>query len=52
MADITYCMNMNCPFTNCLWHLSNAKSEMVSIAAYDDTCKRYMKYLLEVMGNG
>ena len=52
MADITYCMNINCPLENCPWHLCNAKTEMVSIAAYDDTCKRYHKYLLEVMGNG
>ena len=57
MADITYCMNMSCPFKDCDRHLCQVKNknrnEMVSIAALDGTCRRYISYLVdEVMGDG
>ena len=53
MADITYCMNMDCPFKDCDRHLCRAQNKMVSIAALDGTCRRYIAYLVdEVMGNG
>ena len=51
MGDKKYCMNLNCPFKRCIWHLANAKTAEVRIAPRDDKCKRYLKYLLEVMKN-
>lgn len=52
MADITYCMNVEC-FKDCDRHLCRAQNKMVSIAALDSTCRRYIAYLVdEVMGNG
>ena len=48
MADITYCFNGNCPFTDCERHITNApKCEPLSFAWLDATCRRYMAWLVE-----
>ena len=53
MADITYCINVSCPFKDCERHLSQLKGKDgdVSIAALDGTCRRYISYLVEVLDN-
>ena len=52
-ADITYCINADCPFKDCDRHLCRLqrKDGKVSIAALDGTCRRYLSYLLEVIEN-
>ena len=54
MADITYCVNEKCPFTDCKRHLINLKSQdgMVSFAALDGVCRRYISHLMEVTDLG
>ncbi len=54
MADITYCINANCPFKDCERHLCQLKEEngLVSIAALDGVCRRYISYLVELADNG
>ena len=53
MADITYCANAQCPFTDCERHLSRALEayrngqKLVSVAALDGTCRRYIAHLVE-----
>jgi hypothetical protein len=50
MADITYCINPNCPFTDCERHplqLEGKKGEF-SFAALDGVCRRYIGYLIEI----
>lgn len=49
MGDRTYCMNVYCPFENCMWHLSRAKSEYVRIAPYDDNCTLLLSYLKKAL---
>lgn len=46
MADITYCINAECPFKDCERHLRRAKSRFVSVANYDGVCRRYIGHLL------
>ena len=51
MADITYCINVSCPFKDCDKHplqLRGTKCE-VSFAALDGTCRRYLGYLVETL---
>ena len=59
MADITYCANAQCPFTDCEKHLSRALDayingqKLVSVAALDGTCRRYIAHLVEeAIGDG
>ena len=52
MDDITYCINIVCPFKDCDRHLCRAQNKTVSIAALDGTCRRYISYLVEVLGDG
>ena len=52
MADITYCFNGNCPFTDCERHITNApKCEPLSFAWLDETCRVYMAWLVEGSDN-
>lgn len=48
MADITYCMNKNCPHKDCMRHLVHAPiSTPVSMAWFDGTCRRYIGGLVD-----
>lgn len=50
MGDKTYCANGSCPFKDCDRHLCKApkkKGMMVSIAALDGVCRRYIGYLVD-----
>jgi hypothetical protein len=51
MRDITYCVIMCCPFTDCERHPNELykieKGEYVSIADFGGVCRRYLEYLLE-----
>ena len=48
MADITYCMNKDCPFKDCERHLTNAPLNMpVSMAWIDGTCRRYIGWVYD-----
>lgn len=46
----TYCINSNCPFTDCEKHLTKVKSETnnhVYVASVDGVCRQYLSYLLD-----
>ena len=46
--DITYCLNWQCPFTDCERHGVNAPRDVpVSCAYLDGTCRRYIEHVLE-----
>lgn len=48
----TYCINSNCPFTDCNKHLVNVKSKTnkyVYVASVDGTCRKYLSYLLDLV---
>ena len=53
MADITYCVNSDCPFKDCERHLSKIAEAQksgkgyVSVANYDGVCREYIAYLVE-----
>lgn len=52
MADITYCLNGDCPFKSCERHHSKIKKAAepkgyVSVADFGGTCKRYLELILE-----
>ena len=49
MLDRTYCINAECPFTDCDRHLSKIQSKTgyVSIANFDGVCERYIGYLVD-----
>ena len=56
MADITYCINSVCPFTECERHpkkinkaCRNGKG-YVSVTSYDGTCREYISYLVDKAG--
>lgn len=53
MADITYCLNSSCPFTDCEKHCSkireaalNAKG-YISVSDFGGVCRRYIWNLVE-----
>ena len=53
MADITYCMNNCCPFTDCERHSDNAPRGIpVSLAWMDGTCRRYIGWLVDQAKEG
>lgn len=46
--DITYCLNWQCPFTDCERRSMNAPRDVpVSCAYLDGTCRRYIEHVLE-----
>lgn len=46
--DITYCMNVYCPFTDCERYSANApRGILVSLAWLDGTCRRYIGWLVD-----
>ena len=52
MNDKTYCINTNCPFTECDKHLDQLKKnqcedEYVRVAAFDSVCRDYLGYLID-----
>lgn len=48
MADITYCMNKNCPHKDCMRHLVQAPlNTPVSMAWLDRGCRRYIGGLVD-----
>ena len=48
MADITYCLNTCCPFTDCMRHSDNAPRGIpVSMAWLDGTCRDYIGWLVD-----
>jgi hypothetical protein len=56
MRDITYCVIMCCPFTDCERHPNELykieKGKYVSIADFGGVCRRYLEYLLEELEKG
>lgn len=50
MADITYCINKQCPFKDCERHLCHCKKKkgLISVAALDSVCRRYLAYLVDL----
>lgn len=51
--DITYCINTDCPFSDCEKHFSRlqGKSGTVKIADFGGTCREYISYLVEMIDN-
>lgn len=51
MKDKTYCINADCPFTECDKHLHQLKNqcedEYVRVAAFDSVCRDYIGYLID-----
>lgn len=53
MADITFCVNAECPFKDCERHMSRIPDACikgggyVSVSDFDGVCKRYIAYLKE-----
>lgn len=53
MADITYCINKQCPFKDCERHPSKINEACrngkgyVSVASFDGTCRRYIGNLVD-----
>lgn len=48
MADITYCVNPDCPFTDCERHCDHApRGVPVSMAGLYKICRRYIGYLVD-----
>lgn len=58
MADITYCINNNCPFKKCERHPSKiSKAALhgtgyVSVANFDGVCRKYIGYLVDELKRG
>ena len=50
--DITYCINIHCPFTECERHLTKIENatEDVSVANFDSVCREYISYLVDKVG--
>ena len=49
-----YCINKDCPITDCKKHLTNVSADkaLVSVAAFDSVCRDYLTLLLEeIQGN-
>lgn len=53
MADITYCLNKDCPFKKCERHYSKASRAAligrgyVSVADYSGVCREYIDYIVD-----
>ena len=58
MADITYCINKQCPFKECERHLSKISEACingrgyVSVANLDGVCRKYIAYLADEAERG
>lgn len=58
MADITYCINKQCPFEECERHPGKiAEAAMkgrgyVSVANFDGVCRKYIGYLVDEAERG
>jgi hypothetical protein len=55
MADITYCINEQCPFKKCERHLSKVaktQKQYVSVANFDGICRKYIGYLVHLAEMG
>ena len=52
MNDKTYCINANCPFTECDKHLQQLKNQCenkyVKVASFDSVCRDYLHYLISL----
>ena len=50
VRDITYCSNDDCPFTDCIRHLSQLKGEkesvIISLANFGGVCRKYLYHLI------
>lgn len=44
-----YCINKDCPITDCEKHLINASADeaLISVAALDSVCKNYLTLVLK-----
>ena len=52
MHDITYCMNRDCPYKDCVRHIVQAPlNTPVSMAWLDGTCRRYIGGLIDEAWN-
>lgn len=53
MKDKTYCINADCPFTECDKHLHQLKNKdgYVNVAAFDSVCSDYIYYLIDIINN-
>jgi hypothetical protein len=47
MSDVTYCVNKNCPFTDCKRHGVNVPkfASRISVVNFDSVCRRYIGHL-------
>lgn len=48
MRDITYCLEPDCPFTECERHCSRApRGVPVSVASLAKVCRRFIGHLID-----
>ena len=55
MKDVTYCVSVDCPSTECKIKLTNNKfepGEVISMADFSGTCRFYIGWLLEKIEDG
>ena len=58
MADITYCINGQCPFEECERHpskIAEAQKQgqrFVSVANFDGVCRKYIGHLVDEVERG
>ena len=58
MADITYCINKQCPFKKCERHPSKIAEAAiqgrgyVSVANFDGVCRKYIGHLVDEVERG
>jgi hypothetical protein len=58
MADMTYCINKNCPFEDCERHPNKINTtyvngkDYVSIANFDSVCRRYISHIVDEVERG
>lgn len=47
-----FCVNRDCPFRDCFYHITHApKKKIVTFRSMDGTCRRYIRWLVkEMMG--
>ena len=50
MKEMTYCINTQCPFTDCNRHLCRLQKQKgtVKVANLDGVCKRHINYIVDV----